>query len=143
MSKRIDVKSTSKEDWVALLSFLFSNGYHYHEITDISKADEDYPFDRYPINSFSVDTDGSHYSMEVCGNSRLHGNRENYILPQDFSKVINLVRQNNVVNYTPIVIEDVGDYEARVTATGIKVGCQTISFEKFDEIEEAVKKIRP
>lgn len=142
MSKTIDVKSTSKEDWVALLSFLFSNGYHYHELTTIAEADEEYSFDEYSVNTFSVDTDGNHWSKEISGNGRIRVGRENYTLPQDFSKVINLVRANEVENYTPVIISDVGDYEAKVHKSGIKVGCQTISFEKFEEIAEAVKKFR-
>lgn len=35
-----------------------------------------------------------------------------------------------------------GDYDAFVTADGINVGCQEISFEVFDELAKAVKKIR-
>lgn len=35
------------------------------------------------------------------------------------------------------------DYNANVTSAGIKVGCTTISFEKFDEIAAKVAEVRP
>jgi hypothetical protein len=41
-----------------------------------------------------------------------------------------------------IKVDKVGDYTATVTLNNIQVGCQTISFAKFDEIAAAVAKIR-
>jgi hypothetical protein len=35
------------------------------------------------------------------------------------------------------------EYDAEVTAEGITVGCQTFTFEAFDKLAEAVKKMRP
>jgi hypothetical protein len=41
-----------------------------------------------------------------------------------------------------ITVEEIAGYDAVVSEDGIKVGCQTISFEKFDELVKAVNKIR-
>jgi hypothetical protein len=40
------------------------------------------------------------------------------------------------------IVEKVGEYKAVISPNGIKVGCTTISFEKFDEIAAAVKEVR-
>lgn len=37
----------------------------------------------------------------------------------------------------------VGDYEAMVTAEGIDVGCQHVSFEEFDALSGLVDRLRP
>ncbi len=40
----------------------------------------------------------------------------------------------------PVFISKVGDYSATICDDGIKVGCQTISFAKFQEIVDGVDK---
>lgn len=48
-----------------------------------------------------------------------------------------------IVSYEkPTTIKGVGQYDAIISSENIQVGCQTISFEKFDEIAAAVKKHR-
>jgi len=65
--------------------------------------------------------------------------RENYteaeiiLWPEGFEEII------SVALIKSIYIENVGKYKAKITAKGIKVGCTSISFEKFNEIAEAVK----
>lgn len=62
-----------------------------------------------------------------------------YSYPQDIQKIIDIFSPDSKKVQ---VIENVGDYEATVTAEGISVGCQKISLEKFDEIAAAVAKVR-
>jgi hypothetical protein len=40
------------------------------------------------------------------------------------------------------VVKDVGDYTAKITEEGIVVGCQTISFEKLQEIVDKVSEFK-
>ena len=40
------------------------------------------------------------------------------------------------------VVKDVGDYTAEITKEGIVVGCQTISFEKLQEIVDKVAEFK-
>jgi hypothetical protein len=40
----------------------------------------------------------------------------------------------------PVFVSNVGDYSATICDEGIKVGCQTISFAKFQEIVDGVDK---
>lgn len=40
------------------------------------------------------------------------------------------------------VVKDVGDYTAEITEEGIVVGCQTISFEKLQEIVDKVSEFK-
>jgi hypothetical protein len=49
----------------------------------------------------------------------------------------------NILSYnSSIKIEISSQYTAEISKDSIKVGCQTISFEKFDEIAAAVEKMR-
>lgn len=42
----------------------------------------------------------------------------------------------------PIVIDNVGDYKATISDKGIQVGCQTISFAKFQEIVNGIEQFK-
>jgi hypothetical protein len=65
--------------------------------------------------------------------------RDTDIIP--FSEAGELI-QSLFLAKSSITIVDVGDYSAVVSEGGIQVGCQTISFEKLDEIVEASKHFR-
>lgn len=49
---------------------------------------------------------------------------------------------SRLVGYKEYVVRNVGDYTANITKDGIEVGCQKISFEKFDEVAAMVAKFR-
>lgn len=49
---------------------------------------------------------------------------------------------SRLVGYKVYVVKDVGHYTAKITKDGIEVGCQKISFEKFDEVAAMVAKFR-
>ncbi len=135
--ERIDVKSQSQEDFVALWTVLLSAGYHYHGLKTIKEINGKYPYGKYSINSFYI---GESLDKEVCGNRYHNAFRQSFTLPEDFSKVINIIHNNEITE--PIFIENVGNYQAIVYKDHIQVGCQTISFEKFDELVKAVNKVR-
>lgn len=53
-------------------------------------------------------------------------------------------RIKRVNNRPPVLqVANVGDYTAKVSETGIRVGCQEVSFTAFDALAEAVAKVRP
>lgn len=49
---------------------------------------------------------------------------------------------SRLVSYKEYVVENVGKYTAKISRDGIEVGCQKISFEKFDEVAAMVAKFR-
>lgn len=61
-----------------------------------------------------------------------------YEYPRDLHKIV----QDLISSPAEYTVEDVGDYSATINADGIEVGCQIISFEKFDEIAEKVALVR-
>ena len=40
---------------------------------------------------------------------------------------------------TPIIVKGVGEYTATITSVGVQVGCQTIPFEKVQEIAKGIE----
>jgi hypothetical protein len=89
------------------------------------------------------------YTNLVFDSKRIRGTRprhwglyEQYELcnlPQDLEKFTNRLfypkKEIKVNNITK-------DYDATVTSQGIEVGCQLVSFDKFDELVEAVKQFK-
>lgn len=136
-NKEIDVRSQSQADFVALWTVLLDAGYNYHGLETIEEINKKFPFSRYPINSFTC---GKLSNKEVSGNVYPNEYRLQFTLPEDFSKVINIINNNDVTE--PVLVKNVGDYQAVVHKDHIQVGCQTITFEKFDELAKAVNKVR-
>jgi len=60
--------------------------------------------------------------------------------PEDISKIIDFFTNPN----PPKVYEvnDVAGYTAKINNVGIAVGCQTITFEKFQEISDKVDEFK-
>lgn len=139
--KRIEVKSTSQADFIALMTVLLSAGYKYHDLDTIGAINATYPYTKYPVNGIYI---GDLRNKSIVGNASFgHGYGENneFTLPEDFTKVINAIHENDNIK-EPIIINGVGDYDAIITEESIQVGCQTITFKKFEELQEAVKKVR-
>lgn len=134
--RRIEIKSKSQADFIALMTVAIAAGYQYHGLTTVEGIAGRYPFSRYPVNSIYI---GDPTFKDIYGftdpNSPVAFN-----LPEDFTTVINLLNDSSVVE--PVIIEDVGDYTATVTPTGIQVGCQFITLAKFDELAKAVNQVR-
>ena len=78
------------------------------------------------------------YAADSKNMGFVHTNPSGLYWPKDADKIIDIIVGSN----KSITVPNVGDYTATVDAEGIKVGCQTISFEKFDELTKAVNKIR-
>lgn len=69
--------------------------------------------------------------------------------PNEIERALAVLRAAGEVTFTPrrppfevIKIAGVGMYDARVTENHVEVGCQTIEFDKVDEIAAAVAKAR-
>lgn len=66
----------------------------------------------------------------------------NHLFNVDKCKEISLVEFLQMKKQRIVKLKLNNDYEAVITQDGIKVGCQTFSFNKFDELVEAVKSFR-
>ncbi len=128
------VKSSTVEDYETFLELLFKLGYTFSCYSNVKAVNEAFGVFAYPTVVFREG------SKNPGGNINFHPRcGTQYTLPQDFSAVFNQL--NHPEKYS-VVVKNVGDYEAMVTKNSVQVGCQTISFEKFEEIAEAVKQIR-
>jgi hypothetical protein len=58
--------------------------------------------------------------------------------PQDIQKIVD----HFIKPTKEYIVTGVGDYKAEISDKGIKVGCQLISFAKFDEIASKLKDFR-
>jgi len=70
--------------------------------------------------------------MEISGNP-IEYKHVTHLFPQDAYIILSDLSDQSA----PIVIDGVGDYSAKVYKDHLMVGCQTISWEKFDEIAAA------
>jgi len=130
IQERKVILTNTSEDRTALLAILFQYGYiwhkHSHDTTqDPALVNSIYNFSKYP--RIAVDPTGS-----ICGT----GGTQDYVWPQDAAKII------KDLTAKVIVVNNVGEYTATVSAKNIQVGCQTITWEKFDELVEASKQVR-
>jgi hypothetical protein len=125
--RRFAIHTDAAKHRTVLLSILMKMGAKWHNDADytVSYVDEKYSWDNYPVVMLDED-------MEISGN------------PSDYRHVTHLFPQDSYIiladlsdQSAPIVIEGVGDYSARVYKDHLMVGCQTISWEKFDEIAAA------
>ena len=123
------IGTETREDRRILLTFLIGMGYVWHRgfndnSTSPVEIDEKYPWGEYP--SVMVETETKEISGVI---------RSTIMWPAESVEIIRY--------FTPplkedVTIHNVGDYSAQITSSGIRVGCQLISFEKFREIVEAV-----
>ncbi len=76
---------------------------------------------------------GAYNEYHFCGTSAT----PTHVWDTDAAKII-----DHILNpFKEITINGVGDYSAIVSQDDIRVGCQVISFEKFQEIADAVKEV--
>lgn len=123
------INTKNKTDRLSLLTCLIALGGEWHKGTMSVKGaidvDASYNFDQYPCIGIA-------HGKSISGYPTSRG-LEPITWPDD-AKVIVEYMQND---YT---VDGIGDYTAEVTKTGIKVGCQTISFKKFKELNTVVDK---
>jgi len=127
------IGTQTKEDRLTLLTFLIGMGYVWHRgmgdpMTSPMEIERRYSWRSYPV--VMVETEEKVISGVI--NSEI-------MWPDESAKIIGY--------FTPKIKEDVtihnvGDYSAQITSSGIHVGCQLISFKKFQEIVDAVKQFQ-
>lgn len=132
MKEKMKILTKSKADRLTLLTLLLSLGGKWHG-TDSQKTAEDvedkYAFSRYPI--VYVEN-----NKELGGYGKAHIDRSiTHTWPEDASAIIRSFTKKEI----KIVVKNVGDYEAVINGDNVKVGCQTISFDKIEEIHKAVQ----
>lgn len=111
----------SKKDSEFIIRMAKELGVPVHEETIRKPWDKEYP---------SILWDGDQITQTISDN------KEIISLSEMIEKIIS----------APIIesftMQLTNNYEAEVTKDGITVGCQEITFEKFDELSELVKQVR-
>ena len=125
----LQVKCKNKTDFFACIALFYAMGFPYNEDTtyeDIIK--EDFYGQGYTIPF--IDTD------EMDFNSKLEEDLTTYYWSKDLDAIIeHLSTKTYRMNLT-------NQYDAEITSDGIIVGCQTITFEKFEELSALVEKYK-
>lgn len=127
------IKTTTPEDHLALLRVLYFAGFRYPTHRTVQEVEDGFGPFKYPIILI-------YENKDLGGNSRVHpkcGKELEY--PQDVTEILNHIYN---ITVSAIKVEDIGTYDGVVTKNVVKVGCQTISYEKIQEIAAAVKQIR-
>ncbi len=128
------VKVNNRKDFETLVTLMVANGYTYS------------PYNTHTTPKEVADSWARSYSYLLLSDKKnLNGCNHGCSLaqaylnwPEDAATVVDMLfnsKKNRIV-------ENVGDYTAEITENGIEVGCQTIPFEKFQEIVEAVKAVK-
>jgi len=116
------------KDRATLFPILFQLGYAYDKNRRAYRTLTDL--------NFHIDSSWEIVRLYNDKNLNFEGHYADYVWPKDATEIIKEITD------TEITIDNVGDYSAIICREGIKVGCQTISFGKFDEIVEGVKKYK-
>lgn len=123
---KIEITTKTPSERTALLASLLALGYKWHneDSWTVKTIDTKFPFTNY--SSLRV------VDREIMGIKRV--NVDALAWPKDAEEILKSLSSE-------IVVDNVGDYTAFISKDGIRVGCQTISLKKFQEIAEAVKTI--
>jgi hypothetical protein len=126
----IKIKTKSKLEKIAVITFLYSLGYSYDDIPIESVlVDEMDCYSDYP----HVYVYGDDEYITFCDNSEFAD--VEYTWSKDYTTIIKKLSKSNTMQLTE-------DYNAVIVESGIEVGCQFISFEKFDELVDFVNNRR-
>jgi len=123
------INTKNKTDRLSLLTCLIALGGEWHKgamsVKRANDVDESYNFDQYPCIGIS-------HGMGLSGYPAQRGEAGFFTWPTDAKDIVEYMKND----YTVVGI---GHYTAKVTKDGIKVGCQTITFDKFKELVKVVK----
>jgi len=125
---KVFIKITNREDKKAatiLLMKLSGIGIHptFEDLDDFTLMWSCYPV----ISNVGTVIDGHAYKIKA------HASVPQFDYPSQINEIIEHL---TVIKTYKMKLTD--DYDAVVADTGIRVGCQTISFEKFEELNELV-----
>ena len=137
--KNMYISMKSAEDRTSLLRVLLALGLVWHkgfgdESTDVSFINKEYSYDDW--NIVRVRYDGS-----ITGSNSVCDDIPAYYWPQDMAKILDGV-SHLLAEVKPIIIDNVVGYDAEISSSGIKIGCQVVSFDTFDALQNAVDNIR-
>lgn len=126
---KLQVKCKNKSEYLACIALFYAMGFPYIERTtyeDVIKKD----FYGLGYTIPFIDGDEMNCSCE------LSSYLTTYSWPKDFDKIVACLSDKNYrMNLT-------NEYDAEITSDGIIVGCQTITFEKFEELSALVEKYK-
>jgi hypothetical protein len=122
------IKLGSQENLIPFLTLVYAFGFkHYngHSLNDCIRH-----YQREGYDYFFLDAS----DMTLKGKTTVN----DFDYDTQLNKIVEWL-----VNPTKVItITDVGSYEAIVSETGVKVGCQNISFEKVEEIFKAIQSLK-
>jgi len=127
--KEMKVKVKDKIQFEIVINLMLKSGRKFSPYGTAASSGEDYAdkvYDKFPypmINEYDR-------ISATCSTDLTHS------WPEDSTEIINTLFQKTYE------VENVGDYKATITKAGIVVGCQTIPFEKFDEIVAKVAEFK-
>lgn len=132
----IKITTKTQVERIAVVSFLYSLGYRYDGVIFEDILDD--KSDLYDKTFPHVLVDPDDYdSINFC-NSECIDYDVSYNWTTQFKDI-----KNTLLKPTSITMEYLTkDYHATISSDGIAVGCQLITFEKFDELVELVSEFR-
>lgn len=130
---KLQVKCKNKVDFHACVALFHAMGFPYKDGMTYQDVVED---DFYAQGYIFPFIDTSSYDNEMDCSAVLEDYLTTYSWPKDFDKIVNaLSGKDHTMILTP-------EYDARVTENGVVVGCQTITFEKLEELNKLVADYR-
>ena len=131
MIEKIYVNTKSATDRNGLLALLFQYGFVWHKgmidpFVDPAMVEKDYPQETYP-------------TIGIAPDGRISGTYHKdstYVWPEDATRVLDNITTPNVT------VEGVAGYSAVLGREGLQIGCQLVSWEKFDELVKESEKVR-
>lgn len=122
------IKLMDEKNLKAFITLLYNFGYKHYQGLSLEDCIENYENSSY-----------SYYTLKTTDKTFSGKMGTPYLVYED--QLPEIVEYLTNPDKT-IKIQDVGDYEAIVTRSGVKVGCQTITPEKVEEIYNALQSVK-
>jgi hypothetical protein len=130
--KGVSIKTHTKEDKLAVYHLL-------HKFTECPITIYGIPQPNPHLSQMDMDFSVVYVSeYDEIASRYIKLGEHHFDYPKDISKIIEFFTNPPKV----YEVEDVGSYTAKINNTGIVVGCQTITFEKFQEISDMVDEFK-
>lgn len=134
--KTLHIQTTTDLEHRTLMAILYSFKYKHSEYNSSNTwEDAHYKYKKY--KSTVVYTSDKRMAGNYLLNSGLGQDEIAFTFSTDLNKIYDTLKEGK-----EITINNVGDYNAKVSDKEVLVGCQTISHEKVEEIYNAIQKLK-